>query len=43
MATGMYIITGFAVLVGVGALVLAWRLVTLFSQEKPQNNQEDES
>ena len=43
MTIGMYMITGFAVIVGVGALVLSWRLVTLFSKEKPANRDEEQS
>ena len=42
MSLGMYIITGFAVFVGVGALVLAWRLVNVFSKEKPRPAADEE-
>ena len=41
MTLGMYIITGFAVIVGVATLLLSWRLVNLFGKEKPLNDQED--
>gem|GEM_PF-4658691 len=35
MSTGMYIVTGFAMLVGISALVFSWRAVQKFSAEKP--------
>ena len=41
MALGMYIITGFAAMVGISALVFSWRLVNKFSEEKPLNKQDD--
>ena len=43
MALGMYIITGFAVLVGTAALVLSWKLVKFFSTEKAPPVERDQS
>ena len=42
MTIGMYIITGFAVIVGAGLLLLSWRLVNFFAKEKPANVDEEQ-
>ena len=41
MTLGMYIITGFAVLVGAACMIGSWRLVNKLGEEKPLNEQED--